>query len=121
MTALLVINCAVLGLLIGSFLNVVIHRVPAGRSVVAPPSASGTSEMRLTAVDLVPVFSWLALQNPPATPSANWLLGVVTEPIQRQVSLQAAATVGGRQVRSTSRLEVNVDRSFAINSWTVDA
>ena len=29
--------------------------------------------------------------------------------------------VDGRQVRSTSRLEVNVDRSFAINSWTVDA
>ena len=63
----------------------------------------------------------LALQNPPATPSANWLVGVVTEPIQRQVSLQAVASVDGRQVRSTSRLEVNVDRSFAINSWTVDA
>ena len=63
----------------------------------------------------------LALQNPPATPSANWLVGVVTEPIQRQVSLQAVATVDGRQVRSTSLLEVNVDRSFAINSWTVDA
>ncbi|HEY5874228.1 MAG TPA: hypothetical protein VIT64_02960, partial [Ilumatobacteraceae bacterium] len=63
----------------------------------------------------------LALQNPPATPSANWLVGVVTEPIQRQVLLQAVATVKGRQVRSTSRLEVNVDRSFAINSWTVDA
>ena len=63
----------------------------------------------------------LALQNPPATPSANWLVGVITEPIQRQVSLQAVANVDGRQVRSTSRLEVNVDRSFAINSWTVDA
>ena len=48
MTALLVVNCGVLGLLIGSFLNVVIHRVPAGRSVVAPPSACGTCEMRLT-------------------------------------------------------------------------
>ncbi len=63
MTALLVINCGVLGLLIGSFLNVVIHRVPAGRSVVAPPSACGTCDMRLTAVDLVPVLSWLALRG----------------------------------------------------------
>jgi leader peptidase (prepilin peptidase)/N-methyltransferase len=63
MTALLVVNCAVLGLLIGSFLNVVIHRVPAGRSVVGPPSACGTCEMRLTPVDLVPVLSWLALRG----------------------------------------------------------
>ncbi len=63
----------------------------------------------------------LGLQDPPANPSANWLVGVITEPIQRQVMLQAAATVGGRQVRSTSMLEVNADRSFAINSWTVDA
>ena len=63
MTALLVINCGVFGLLIGSFLNVVIHRVPAGRSVVAPPSACGACETRLTAVDLVPVLSWLALRG----------------------------------------------------------
>jgi leader peptidase (prepilin peptidase)/N-methyltransferase len=30
---------AVLGLVIGSFLNVVVHRVPRGESVVHPPSA----------------------------------------------------------------------------------
>lgn len=63
----------------------------------------------------------LALQNAPVTPTANWLVGVVTEPIQRQVSLQAVANVGGRLVSSVSSLEVNVDRSFAINDWIVDA
>ena len=35
----LVVFCAVLGLLIGSFLNVVIWRVPRGESIVRPPSA----------------------------------------------------------------------------------
>ncbi|MGD9701604.1 MAG: A24 family peptidase [Acidimicrobiia bacterium] len=63
MTAGLVIFCGLFGLLIGSFLNVVIYRVPAGRSVVQPPSACAACETRLTAVDLVPVLSWLALRG----------------------------------------------------------
>ncbi|MDP2013391.1 MAG: prepilin peptidase, partial [Actinomycetota bacterium] len=36
---LIVIAAGVLGLLIGSFLNVVIARVPEGRSIVRPASA----------------------------------------------------------------------------------
>ena len=38
MTAITVVFCGVLGLLIGSFLNVVIWRVPRGESIVRPPS-----------------------------------------------------------------------------------
>jgi hypothetical protein len=60
-----------------------------------------------------------ALQNAPA--AGNWLVGVVTEPIQRRVTLQASATVAGRLVTSVSNLEVNLDRSYAINDWVVDA
>lgn len=52
--------CAVMGLMIGSFLTVVVDRVPAGRSVVAPPSACGACGHRLGPLDLVPVASWLA-------------------------------------------------------------
>lgn len=59
----MVAGCAVLGLLIGSFLTVVVDRVPDGRSVVAPPSACGVCGHRLTAGDLVPVVSWLALRG----------------------------------------------------------
>lgn len=62
-TTLVVIACAVMGLLIGSFLTVVVDRVPRGASIVAPPSACGSCGNRLTAPDLVPVFSWLALRG----------------------------------------------------------
>jgi leader peptidase (prepilin peptidase) / N-methyltransferase len=54
---------AVFGLVIGSFLNVVIARVPAKRSVVNPPSACPGCDHQLTARDLVPVFSWLLLRG----------------------------------------------------------
>src|SRR4051794_14863872 len=54
---------AILGLLIGSFLTVVVDRVPDGRSVVAPGSACGTCGLQLGPQDLVPVFSWLALRG----------------------------------------------------------
>ena len=53
----------VLGLLIGSFLTVVVDRVPDGRSVVAPGSACGNCGLQLGVADLVPVFSWLALRG----------------------------------------------------------
>jgi leader peptidase (prepilin peptidase) / N-methyltransferase len=54
---------ALLGLCIGSFLTVVIARVPEGRSIVAPPSACDSCGTRLGPADLVPVFSWLALRG----------------------------------------------------------
>jgi len=54
---------AVAGLLIGSFLTVVIDRVPRGASIVAPSSACGACHRQLGPVDLVPVFSWLFLRG----------------------------------------------------------
>ncbi|MEJ5868711.1 prepilin peptidase [Pseudokineococcus sp. 5B2Z-1] len=62
MTAL-VVACAALGLLVGSFLNVVVHRVPAGESVVSPPSACPRCGHRLRARDNVPVLSWVLLRG----------------------------------------------------------
>ena len=52
-----------LGLLIGSFLTVVVDRVPRGRSIVAPGSACGNCGLELGPKDLVPVFSWLVLRG----------------------------------------------------------
>jgi leader peptidase (prepilin peptidase)/N-methyltransferase len=52
---------AVVGLFVGSFLNVVVHRVPEGLSVVRPGSACPACEHPLRARDLVPVLSWLLL------------------------------------------------------------
>jgi leader peptidase (prepilin peptidase)/N-methyltransferase len=61
MTAALVSIAAVAGLLIGSFLTVVVDRVPRGASIVRPGSACGACGLELGPLDLVPVFSWLVL------------------------------------------------------------
>jgi len=53
----------VFGLAIGSFLNVVIWRVPAGKSVVSPPSACPSCGAQIAARDNVPVISWLLLRG----------------------------------------------------------
>ncbi len=63
MTALLVSFAAVIGLVIGSFLNVVIWRVPRGESVVRPPSACPSCSTQISAWDNVPVVSWLLLRG----------------------------------------------------------
>ncbi|WIB77314.1 prepilin peptidase [Curtobacterium sp. MCPF17_002] len=51
------------GLLIGSFLNVVVYRVPAGLSVVNPPSACPECGHAIRGFDNVPVLSWLVLRG----------------------------------------------------------
>ncbi|WP_150270455.1 prepilin peptidase [Paenibacillus tepidiphilus] len=60
MTIIIAIYITLLGLVLGSFYNVVALRVPAGESLMSPPSHCTGCGARLTARDLVPVFSWLA-------------------------------------------------------------
>jgi leader peptidase (prepilin peptidase)/N-methyltransferase len=55
--------CAVFGLAFGSFANVVIHRVPAKRSIVSPPSACPACDSPIAARDNIPVVSWLLLRG----------------------------------------------------------
>lgn len=52
-----------LGLCIGSFLNVCIYRIPEGRSIVYPSSSCPGCGAKLTALDLVPVFSYIFLKG----------------------------------------------------------
>lgn len=52
-----------LGLLIGSFLNVCIYRMPKDESIVSPPSHCGSCNHRLGPRDLVPVLSWVFLKG----------------------------------------------------------
>lgn len=63
MTAVTVVVCAVFGLAIGSFLNVVIWRVPRDESVVHPRSHCPNCGNELRNVDNIPVVSWLALRG----------------------------------------------------------
>ncbi|MCX7780945.1 MAG: prepilin peptidase [Negativicutes bacterium] len=51
------------GLLIGSFLNVCIYRLPQGKSIVSPPSRCPKCRARLRLWDLIPVLSWVWLQG----------------------------------------------------------
>lgn len=50
-----------LGLCVGSFLNVVIYRVPNGMSIATPPSHCPKCGYRLRAVDNIPVLSYVFL------------------------------------------------------------
>ena len=51
------------GLAVGSFLNVCIHRLPRGESVVAPPSRCPACGQRIRWLDNIPVVAYLALRG----------------------------------------------------------
>lgn len=59
----LVVVAVSLGLLFGSFLNVVIHRVPRGENIATPPSSCPACGTRIRPWDNVPVLSWLLLRG----------------------------------------------------------
>jgi len=53
----------VFGLVIGSFLNVCIYRIPEGRTIVKGHSMCMSCGHELGALDLVPLFSWVFLKG----------------------------------------------------------
>jgi leader peptidase (prepilin peptidase)/N-methyltransferase len=63
MLALLIAGCATFGLAIGSFLNVVIYRVPQHLSIVTPRSACPNCHAPILERDNIPVVSWLLLKG----------------------------------------------------------
>jgi leader peptidase (prepilin peptidase)/N-methyltransferase len=54
---------AILGAIIGSFLNVVIHRLPRGQSIVFPNSACPACGAAIRAYDNIPIISYLVLRG----------------------------------------------------------
>lgn len=62
-TSLVAGVAALFGLIFGSFINVVAHRVPLDKSVVSPPSACPTCGTPIRPRDNVPVLSWLLLRG----------------------------------------------------------
>jgi leader peptidase (prepilin peptidase) / N-methyltransferase len=53
----------VLGLIVGSFLTVVVARLPVGESIVRPRSRCPSCGAEIRAIDNVPVVSWLLLRG----------------------------------------------------------
>jgi leader peptidase (prepilin peptidase)/N-methyltransferase len=61
-SAVIIVLAALLGACIGSFLNVVLWRVPRGESIATPPSHCPACGHELGPLELVPVLSWVALR-----------------------------------------------------------
>jgi len=53
----------VLGLVLGSFLNVCIYRIPRGMSIVYPPSHCPSCGHRLSPLDNIPLLSYMLLRG----------------------------------------------------------
>lgn len=60
---LLAVLFGVLGLAVGSFLNVLIYRLPRGGSVVSPPSHCPRCDSAILNRHNVPVLGWLVLRG----------------------------------------------------------
>ena len=61
--AFFILVFALLGLSVGSFLNVCIDRLPRNESILNPPSHCQACGHRLEAKDLIPIFSYLWLKG----------------------------------------------------------
>jgi leader peptidase (prepilin peptidase)/N-methyltransferase len=59
----LLLAAGLIGLVTGSFLNVVVHRLPRGLSLVSPPSACVLCGSHIRGWDNIPVLSWLLLRG----------------------------------------------------------
>ncbi len=62
-TVIIYIFVAVIGIMVGSFLNVCILRIPEKESVVTVPSHCTSCQKRLKWWELIPIFSYVALRG----------------------------------------------------------
>lgn len=53
----------ILGIIIGSFLNVCIYRIPKGESIIYPPSYCQKCGVNIKLYDLIPVISYMILRG----------------------------------------------------------
>src|SRR5262245_14594817 len=60
---MLLIAIFVFGAIVGSFLNVCIHRLPLGESVVFPPTHCAHCQEPIPPYDNIPIFSYLVLRG----------------------------------------------------------
>lgn len=98
----ILIVVALFGAILGSFLNVVIHRLPRKESIVFPPSACPKCHVPIKPWDNVPVISWLLLGGrcrnckapiSPRYPLVEAVASILTVVIVRQFGFTITAGV----------------------------
>jgi len=52
-----------IGISIGSFLNVIIYRIPLGKSIISPPSSCPKCGERIKPYHNIPIFGWIILKG----------------------------------------------------------
>ena len=57
------VSAFVLGAVVGSFLNVCIYRIPAGQSIISPPSSCPKCGHKIRWYENIPIFSYLFLRG----------------------------------------------------------
>ena len=60
---MMAVSLFAMGAILGSFLNVIIYRLPRGESIVRPPSACPECGRRITPRDNIPIVSYLILRG----------------------------------------------------------
>jgi leader peptidase (prepilin peptidase)/N-methyltransferase len=63
MTVLWLLLFFLVGAVVGSFINVVADRIPAGKSIISPPSHCSECNYKIPARDNIPIFSYLWLRG----------------------------------------------------------
>lgn len=63
MTGLFIFTCALFGLIVGSFANVCVHRLPKGKSIILPGSHCPTCGKVIAWFDNIPLLSFLLLNG----------------------------------------------------------
>lgn len=63
MTVFFIISFFMVGAILGSFINVVVDRLPAGKSIVSPPSHCSECQYRIPGRDNIPILSYLRLRG----------------------------------------------------------
>lgn len=120
---------AVFGLIIGSFLNVVVYRVPAGLSVVRPASACPECRHPIRGRDNVPVLSWLVLRArcrdcgvriPARYPAVEAVTGVLFALVAWRVLEAGAVTDGSTTAHLTVAIALLYLMSISVALTLID-
>lgn len=128
---MLVVPFTLLGMIIGSFLNVCIDRIPKGGSILTPPSHCDSCGHKLTLTDLIPVLSYLIQKGKcrycnASIPPRNLLIELGTGALFALIWLRYPSSISAVLVASYSAflvaiLAIDLEHHKVLNRLTYPA